>query len=293
MKKPTITLMVGPPGSGKSTKAKEIAQQDNCVYINQDEQGKTGHLNLFQQARENGRNIVIDRMNFNKAQRNRYLEPVKHQYHTRIIIIHCPAHTCLVRCLSRESHPTIKTKEDADKAIDMFFRKYERVGDIEVDEVIRDGWVDKYAEQVIVCDLDGTLANVEHRRHFVREGKKDWKSFFDNMVNDTVNRWCEAILDAMSGKGRYRAVYATGRPKDYFEHTFQWLVKNSLTYDGYHLFMRRKSDSRRDDIVKEIILEFEIKTRYNILFCLDDRKQVVDMWRKHGYTVLQCDEGNF
>ena len=57
--------------------------------------------------------------------------------------------------------------------------------------------------------------------------------------------------------------------------------------------MRPRFDCRKDDIVKEIILEFEILPRYKPHFVLDDRQQVVDMWRKRGLTVLQCDEGNF
>lgn len=31
----------------------------------------------------------------------------------------------------------------------------------------------------------------------------------------------------------------------------------------------------------------------DVLFVVDDRKQVVDMWRSKGLTVLQCAEGNF
>jgi hypothetical protein len=31
----------------------------------------------------------------------------------------------------------------------------------------------------------------------------------------------------------------------------------------------------------------------DILFAVDDRQQVVDMWRRNGITCLQCDEGQF
>lgn len=31
--------------------------------------------------------------------------------------------------------------------------------------------------KAIIVDLDGTLANCEHRRHFLETKPKDWKSF--------------------------------------------------------------------------------------------------------------------
>lgn len=57
--------------------------------------------------------------------------------------------------------------------------------------------------------------------------------------------------------------------------------------------MRPRNDYRRDDIVKEIILDFEILTRYTPIFMIDDRTQVVEMWRRRGFVCLQCAKGNF
>ena len=36
---------------------------------------------------------------------------------------------------------------------------------------------------IILCDIDGTVANNDHRQHFL-EGKKDWDGFFSELVND-------------------------------------------------------------------------------------------------------------
>ena len=295
---PTITLFVGPPGSGKSTEAKKYLQthgnREDLVYVNQDSQGNE-HLEIFNRAIKAKKDIVVDRMNFNKGQRNRYLDPArKHGYLTRVIVLHVPFEECLKRASARKNHETIKDAETAEKAIRGFFSRYERVEDGEVDEVIRMGWKPVGSTKTIVCDLDGTLAKIDHRLHHVRnEDKKKnrWDKFFLEMDKDEVNEWCRTILDALSD--RYPITYATGRPEDYMNLTAPWLQSNGLQYPGYRLFSRIKGDFRKDDIVKEIILEFEIKTRYDILMIIDDRQQVVDMWRKHGYTVLQCAKGDF
>ena len=71
----------------------------------------------------------------------------------------------------------------------------------------------------------------------------------------------------------------------------EWLKKNNLWFG--HLFMRSAGDHRQDDIVKEIILDFDILTQFKPEFAIDDRQQVVDMWRKRGIVCLQCAKGDF
>jgi hypothetical protein len=42
-------------------------------------------------------------------------------------------------------------------------------------------------KKVIICDLNGTLCNIDHRRHFVEEEPQDWKSFYEAIEDDTTN----------------------------------------------------------------------------------------------------------
>ena len=284
-------MLVGPCGSGKSTMARGICDERGFVYINQDSQGRE-HLSRFDDAILAGHNVVVDRMNFTKGQRSRYLDLAKsHGYHTTIVVLHTNYETCFARCIARQGHETIKEESAARGALNMFFSKYERVEDTEADCVSR-LWPDGLKPLAIVCDLDGTLCDIRHRRHFVRRedgGKKDWPGFFKAMSDDAVNVWCAEILKAMGSK--YRIVLCSGRPDDYRRKTEDWLAKHSIAYDD--LFMRLRNDSRQDNIAKEIILDFEILTRYTPSFMIDDRQQVVDCWRRRGYICLQCDVGDF
>jgi hypothetical protein len=283
-----LLILVGPPGSGKSTLAQQY-ESDGYVRISQDDMGKE-HLHNFDMAILEGRDVVVDRMNFSCQQRSRYLELGKeHGYETSIVVLHENRETCFKRVMLRENHPTIKDERGAGSALTTFFSKYERPIAGEAD-IISFQYPAGAKELAVICDLDGTLCNIDHRLHFVKtEGKKDWKSFFEGLTGDTPNDWCATLVNEMSNK--YPVVFASGRPDDYKGPTQLWLFANGFT--SSHLYMRCRGDHRSDFIAKEIILDFEILTRFKPLFFIDDRKQVVDMWRSRGFTCLACAEGEF
>jgi len=163
-------------------------------------------------------------------------------------------------------------------------------------------------KDTIICDLDGTLCNVDHRLHHVQKTdgnglkrKADWDAFFAGTPQDTVNDAVHAVLMAWlkeeeqsSFKDEQRKViFCSGRPERCRHDTNMWLINN---YNGpvgdAYLHMRKDGDFRRDDIVKEEILNAHID-KDRVMFVLDDRQQVVDMWRRNGLQCFQVAEGNF
>lgn len=288
-----LTVLVGPPGSGKSTLAKEYCSKGGIVYINQDSQGKD-HLNFFQVALFESRDIVVDRMGFSKEQRARYIKPAKESgYQVHIVVLHQPRKVCFERMMKRENHETIKDASSANSALNLFFSKYEKPTPDEADK-IDFVYPEGAKDEVVVCDLDGTLCKLDNRLHHVRRTdgeKKNWKAFFEELENDELNKPVAAILDAFLDQGTVQVVFASGRPDDYERKTRAWLEK--FGYPTDRLYMRCRGDHRQDYVAKEIILDFEILTRYKPILFIDDRKQVVDFWRSRGYTCLQCAEGEF
>lgn len=290
---PKLTLLVGPPGSGKTTFAKNILTTDtSIVYINQDSQGKDGHLLNFLTALQYKKDIIVDRMNFNKEQRSKYIDPCRYAgYEIEIHVFHESTETCLNRCISRKNHETIKDPISATRAVSFFFKNYERVQDSEDAKITR-YYPEGFKPNVIICDLDGTLCNIDHRKKWVNtEGKKNWPMFFAGIKNDTLNKWCADILYYLSAYTYNDIVFCSGRGSETRKMTQEWLDKikyNEISLRYKNLFMRQTGDYRKDYIVKEILLDFEILTRYTPYLVIDDRKSVVDMWRRRGLICLQC-----
>lgn len=144
----------------------------------------------------------------------------------------------------------------------------------------------------IIVDLDGTLCNTDGRKHFVENKPKDWKSFFAGISNDEPNEWCRQLVYSVSK--RHDIVFVSGRAEEYRGVSHVWLHDHlGPVFAACPLFMRADGDFRQDYIIKEEIYRKHIEPHYKILFCVDDRKQVVDMWRRIGLQVLHCAEGDF
>ena len=59
----------------------------------------------------------------------------------------------------------------------------------------------------IVFDVDGTIADVEHRRHFVSEGS-DWNAFREATVDDTPVQWVCDIAKRFIAQGESVAFFS-------------------------------------------------------------------------------------
>ena len=145
-------------------------------------------------------------------------------------------------------------------------------------------------KRAIIVDLDGTLSNCEHRVHHVQKEPKDWVSFHSSLVEDKLNNWCHTLINAML-KDDVTIILLTGRDEKYRDLTLGWLERHAITFEDLH--MRPDEDRRSDHIVKKDIYHNSIKEDFDILFVLEDRKSVVQMWRDEGITCLHCDWGEF
>jgi predicted kinase len=141
--------------------------------------------------------------------------------------------------------------------------------------------------KTIIFDVDGTLSNLDHRLHYVQDGNRDWNSFFREMDEDLPVKpivWLNQIFWDLGES--VKVIIVSARPEDYREVTEKWFKENNIFYDKF--YMRRANDMRKDSIVKAEILQQILDDGYEPFIAIDDRDQVVEMWRSHGICTLQC-----
>ena len=147
------------------------------------------------------------------------------------------------------------------------------------------------AKQTIVFDIDGTLADIEHRRKYLDEERPNWAKFNAEMGDDTPNHAIVNLYNTLWQSNMYDIIIVTGRNEHFRKATETWFAWNEIPFD--RILMRPDRDNRADYIIKEEILDILLSEGKEIAFTVDDRQQVVDMWRRRGITCLQCDKGDF
>ena len=139
---------------------------------------------------------------------------------------------------------------------------------------------------IVVVDMDGTLADVRHRLHYIKEpAKKDWKGFFQGQVHDKP---FPAIAQRVRALGRdHEIVIVTGRPEQYRSGTETWLKKFNIPFS--RIYMRPAGDHRPDYIVKGEILRKLGPERVSLAF--EDRPPVCEVYRRAGVRVIAVNHG--
>jgi len=144
--------------------------------------------------------------------------------------------------------------------------------------------------KVIVFDVDGTLANCEHRRHFVASKPKNWGAFNRAMKHDQPHDDIIWLFKLMEAAGN-TMIIASGRGDEDRQVTTDWLAALGMVPTA--IYMRPAKDYRSDDLIKAELLE-QIRANHGEPYMvIDDRNQVVDMWRANGVRCLQVAPGDF
>lgn len=152
----------------------------------------------------------------------------------------------------------------------------------------------------VICDIDGTIADLTHRLHHIKDAAgvplkaPNWDAFFDDCYDDEPIEKVWAVVHSLHEAG-HDIIFLSGRSDRVRNLTTRWLQQYCLF--NFWLYMRKNGDHRPDNQVKPELLDLAQKkivfTDSEILCVLDDRRQVVDMWRERGLLCLQTVEGNY
>jgi hypothetical protein len=172
-----------------------------------------------------------------------------------------------------------------------------------------------------IFDLDGTLALIEHRRHFVTpaacdlcigEGriplahgscpacggsgkeKADWPAFYAACVRDEPNWPVISTMSALLRSGADVQIWS-GRSAEVMNETLAWLHRFfEIDMDEVQLCMRLEGDYTPDEQLKQSWLQgLNESDRRRLVAVFDDRQKVVNMWRANGVACFQVAPGEF
>lgn len=280
---PMLLALRGLPASGKTTYAKELVDK-GWVRVNKDDLRAMLNNSKFSKYNEafilslrdeiiiralvNGQNVVVDDTNLDPKHLIQF-EGIAQEFMAdfEIRFFDVPVRECIKR-------NSLRANPVPEKVIYSMAARYLTPPPVKVE-------YDENKEECIIVDVDGTLAHIV-------DGRNPYDA--SRAMNDEVDD-VSSLLTAIMYNHGYKVIILTGRNAEHRQVTEEWLEANGIEYD--ELYTRADGDNRKDAIIKEELYRTHVEPRFNVKFVLDDRNQVVDMWRSLGLKCLQVAEGNF
>lgn len=297
-----LLILVGAPGSGKSTFARYFLRtEDNWIRVNRDDfrlmQFGDSLMIPFYEERiskmveasvltllKSDTNVIIDATNTSL----RTIQDMIHTYteyaEISFKVFDLPVDELVKRCDKRyEETGKFISKSVVERNVANLKHTLEKFDFAPIPRKVQVATTsyatqDKNLPKAVICDLDGTLS--------LLNGRDPYNAA--TCDNDLLNEPVAAALKMAKQQG-YQVILLSGREDKFREPTMRFLDKHQIGYDL--LLMRTSNDFRKDNIIKRELFEGEIQGKYFVEFLLDDRNQVVDMWRKDLH--LPCFQVNY
>lgn len=103
----------------------------------------------------------------------------------------------------------------------------------------------------VIFDIDGVLSDAAGRQHFLEQGRRDWKAFFEACGDDPVVEEIARLLELLDGS--LAVILLTGRPLRVQPQTLAWLERYKLRWDL--LVMRSRGDYGQVTGFKQAVVE--------------------------------------
>lgn len=147
----------------------------------------------------------------------------------------------------------------------------------------------------VIVDMDGTIADISERVVKAEanppQGKRmDWNVFLDPIVMSQTDKPNEHVvhLVKMLQETGHRIIVTSARNERHRAVTTQQLDEWGIKYE--RLYLRKDGDFRQDGIVKAELYKQILTDEYVPVIAIDDRNQVVEVWRNLGLHCWQVEE---
>ena len=142
---------------------------------------------------------------------------------------------------------------------------------------------------LVIFDLDDTLALTEHRAHHLLTDPVDWSAYVADCHKDAPNEVLLAVFYDHFVASRDMWI-VTARSDEVREQTEDWLYNNGCYYN--RLIMRAAGDERSGADVKLRWLHDGTIPHERVLCAYDNESQVIDLYRALGITCFHVLSGN-
>ena len=139
--------------------------------------------------------------------------------------------------------------------------------------------------KIVLCDIDGTVANNDHRQHLLKE-YKDWDLFFSKLDQDEPIKKIIKIVNEYAEQG-FVIYFLTGRPERYELKTRQWLEK--FFKFQINLIMRKDGDMRDKLLIKHELFSDNFQPE-EILVCIENDLKLCDLWESLDLAVINVND---
>ena len=303
VKNSQILILVGAPGSGKSTFARYFLRtEENWMRLCRDDfrtmHFASGNLSNHEEnligemidasieaLLSKRSNVLLDATHCRKAYIEHYIERFNHLADISFKLFDVDAATLAERCEKRFQNTgklvPIAVINKFVEELEVLKKEFDFAPRPKVDFHKSVSVQDANLPKAILCDLDGTLALMRNRDPY------DAMHCDEDDLNEPVAK----VLRTYNHYG-CQILLISGREDRFYYPTVRFLEKYSIPY--HQLWMRKTNDFRKDAMIKREIYDAEIAGKYFIEFILDDRNQVVEMWRKElNLPCFQINYGNF
>ena len=152
----------------------------------------------------------------------------------------------------------------------------------------------------IVFDLDDTLADSSERvNKYLWDGdtrveNPDWEAFFAECSNDKPIWPIIHLYKLLEDEYDDNDIKIwTARDNATRTETLKWLRKHGIRILNSNLTMRLEGDRTDDDELKRMWLKTHMAAGWKPDLVFEDRKRIVDMYRKEGIRCVQVADGDF